>query len=133
MKRPLTLAIYHAVDSTPEEVTRRVLDLFRKEVDGVLENYYGLVRVNPEDGTYSVHDERSDLSDPDDLLRRVAPDGNATFSCDLNLDFGPRRSDAWSSGTPRAGEKTTLLLAIEPVMTKLIEKRSRPACPSSCS
>lgn len=129
MKPPETIAIYGPVDTSPEATTRAALELFLDELKGSLGPYFARLEYDRGEGSYEPTEEYLNLKGREDLLERVKTQRNCMWRCHVTLGFANSYVYPAVFADPGGGSETTLLLTLEPAITRFIESAEETRAP----
>jgi hypothetical protein len=122
MKRPQMIALFAPAPAPAEGVADPLLDLLLDESKGYLEDYYARLEPIPGEDDHDAAEEKLDLQGRDDLIRRVKRDQDCAWACYLPLVFYPAEVYPTLFRDPAGSPGTTVLLRIDPVITKSLEE-----------
>jgi hypothetical protein len=122
MKRPDMVAIFAPVKASTKEIAGKVLALITEGLHGYLATYYyARVEHDPQRDRYDFVDQTLQLPDADELFRRIDRDKNAMWCMVAGLGFAPAEMYPAVFADVRKPEETTLILTVDPQITRWVE------------
>lgn len=130
MKRPQTKAIFAHVKTSTKETASNVLDFVIKELKGQLSSYYyARMRYDEEGDVYYFSDETLKLGGQEELFRRIERDGGSMWRMMLSMGFAPAETKIAVFSDVVKPSETTLLLLIDPEITRWVEIEAETRAP----
>jgi len=123
-------AILTPVKASTKEMAEKVLDFVINELKGQLSSYYyARMQYDAEGDFYYFCDETLKLGDQEELFRRIDRDGNSMWRMMLSLGFAPAETKVAVFSDVRKPSETTLLLSIDPEITRWVETEVETRAP----
>lgn len=123
MKRPDCIALFAPVRASTQETASKLLAFVIDELKGYLASYYyARIMHDLERDLYYFCDEALQLADREELFRRIERDRNSMWCMVVNLGFAPAEIHAGVFVDVRRPAECTLVLSIDPQITRWVER-----------
>jgi hypothetical protein len=129
MKRPDIITLFSSVRMSSAAIAERVLSLFLDELHGSLGRYYAKLEYDVEERSYEVREERLDLAGREDLLAKVEKERHLMWRCHVDMGFASGYVYPAVFSDPEHKPETTLLLRIDPSITRFVETAEEVRAP----
>jgi hypothetical protein len=130
MRRPDLTVLFAPVQDGSSEVARAFLDIGQREFSAQIKHGYGGLELDPSKGDYHPGNETIDRLSADDLMKRITRDRNCVWGCDM-LWYEELLAEVRVAifRDPGGNPETTLMLIVDPKVTRLVEDEEEGRMP----